>query len=240
MHNTKNNLTMNYNIASTFHDIIDAWSLVYRQYLATSLIEPNPLELFTFPEYISNQSAVIIGKEMGEIVCTASGLLDGEKGLPLDTYYHDELNLLRIEGKRLIEIGLVADTRKTDGMANAIELMNNIARFGVHANHLDYVVGIHPKRVNLYNRLWGFKPIARAKEYDTLRTAPVVLCHLSGNDPEIRKLELNRKISSGEMEIDFDLRYKFNPENFISDAELALSIESFFMSLWQKNQLKAA
>lgn len=231
---------MNYNVASNFHDIIDAWSLVYRQYLAASLIEPNPLELFTFPEYISNQSAVVVGKEKGEIICTASGLLDGEKGLPLDTYYHDELNALRSEGKKLIEIGLVADTRKTDGMANAIELMNNIARFGVQANHLDYVVGIHPKRVNLYNRLWGFKPIAKAKEYDTLKTAPVVLCHLSGNDPEIRQLEMNRQISSTTNELDFQKRYKFNPENFISDAELALSIESFFMNLWQKNQLKAA
>jgi hypothetical protein len=232
---------MKYNVASNFHEIIDAWSLVYRQYLATSLIEPNALELFTFPEYISNQSAVIIGKEGTDILCTASGILDGEKGLPLDTYYKHELDSLREQGKRLIEIGLVADTRKTDGMANAVELMNNIARFGVQTNHLDYVVGIHPRRVNLYNRLWGFKPIARIKEYDTLKTAPVVLCHLSGNDPEIRQMELNQDISSNSNALDFQKRYKFNPENFISDAELALSIESFFASLWQSNkQLKAA
>ncbi|MFM9051384.1 MAG: N-acyl amino acid synthase FeeM domain-containing protein [Bacteroidota bacterium] len=232
---------MKYNVATNFHDIIDAWSLVYRQYLAASLIEPNALELFTFPEYISNQSAVLIGKEGEDVVCTASGILDGEKGLPLDTYYKNELDLLRGEGKRLIEIGLVADSRKTDGMANAVELMNNIARFGVQTNHLDYVVGIHPRRVNLYNRLWGFKPIARIKEYDTLKTAPVVLCHLDGTDPEIRQKELNRDISTNSNHLDFQKRYKFNPENFITDAELALSIESFFSNLWQSNkELKAA
>lgn len=231
---------MEYQIASSFNEIIDAWSLVYRQYLSASLIEPNEFELFTFPEYISNNSAVIYGKENGEMVSTASGLLDSEKGLPLDAYYKRELDQLRNQGRKLIEIGLVAEVRNTNGMANAIELMNNIARFGVQTGHLDFVVGIHPRRVSLYNRLWGFKPIAEIKEYDSLKTAPVVLCHLSGNDPEIRQMKNNQEISSNNSNLDFEKRYKFNPENFITDAELAYSIDSFFRNLWQEKELKAA
>ena len=229
---------MNYKVASSFGEVLEAWCLVYRQYLAASLIGPNEFSIFTFPEYISNNTAVIIGKDGGQTVCTASAVLDSDRGLPLDNYYKNELDQLRAEGRNLIEVGLVADSRKLENFSNVIELMNGIARFGVYSKHLDYVVGIHPRRVNLYNRLWGFKPFGQKKDYAALKTAPVVLLHLSGLDPQTRSLEMNQEIYSNTKDYNFDTRYKFNPQNFITSNEFSASVESFIRKIWHSKNLQ--
>src|SRR5687768_7511746 len=121
-----------YSVAKNFKEITEAWCLVYQQYLATSLILPNELSVFTFPEYMSNNTAVIMGKKMGHTVSTVSAVLDSERGLPLDNYYTDDLNKMRDEGKSLIEIGLLADSRGRGNFSNIIGLMSGIARFGVY------------------------------------------------------------------------------------------------------------
>ena len=94
---------MKYKVATTISEVIEAWCVVYKQYLAASLISPNEFSLFTFPQYLSNNTAVITGSKMGCTVCTVSGVLDSENGLPLDTYYKPELDQLRAEGKKLID-----------------------------------------------------------------------------------------------------------------------------------------
>lgn len=231
---------MNYKVASSFNEILDAWSLVYRQYLSASLIKPNEYALFTFPEYLSNNSAVIIGEENGEVVCTASAVLDGPLGLPLDASYKEELDKLRAEGRQLIEIGLVADCRQHQNFSDIIELMNSVARFGVFSKHLDFVVGINPRRVNLYGKLWGFQQIGKNKDYDKLKTAPVALMHLSGNDPEIRSLNMNQQIYSDIGNLDFANRYKFNPNDNIAKQEFTESVESFMRKVCNREIRKVA
>lgn len=225
---------MIYKVASSFAEVLDAWSLVYHQYLTAGLIKPNDYSIFTFPEYLSNNAAVIIGKENGVTTCTASAVLDSKLGLPLDTQYKKELDHLRTEGRKLIEIGLVADSRNHQNFSDVIELMNSVARFGPYSKHLDFVVGINPRRVNLYGKLWGFKQIGEVKDYEKLKTAPVALLHLSGNDPEIRSLKMNQEIYSDQRNLDFDSRYKFNPNNYIANHEFNASVDSLIRRVWNR------
>ena len=65
-----------YNVAKNFKEITGAWCLVYQQYLATSLILLNELSVFPFPEYMSNNTAVIIGQYQGQTISTVSTVLD--------------------------------------------------------------------------------------------------------------------------------------------------------------------
>ncbi|MFM7903595.1 MAG: N-acyl amino acid synthase FeeM domain-containing protein, partial [Bacteroidota bacterium] len=173
---------VNYKVASTFQEVTEAWCLVYKQYLAASLIMPNELSVFTFPEYISPNAAVFMGKKMGHTVSTVSAVLDSNRGLPLDHYYQNELDQLRQEGKKLIEIGLLADTRAAGNFQNITELMSGIARFGVYSDNHDYVIGVHPRRMAFFNQVFGFKQVGEVRDYGKLRTAPVVLLHANGID----------------------------------------------------------
>jgi len=229
---------MNYKVASSLSEVLDAWCVVYRQYLAASLIGPNEFSIFTFPEYLSNNTAVITGSKMNHTVCTVSAVLDGDHGLPLDSYYRKELNELRKQDKKLIEIGLLADARKTSSFANIVDLMAGIARFGVYSNHHDYVIGVHPRRINFFKQTFGFEPIGEVKDYSKLKTAPVVLLYACGKELETIALKVNSEIYNDPKEFNFDERYKFNPHNFISPFEFGTSVENFIKKIWNVTALQ--
>lgn len=224
---------MNYKVASSISEVLNAWCVVYRQYLAASLIAPNEFSVFTFPEYLSNNTAVITGEKMGHTVCTVSGVLDSGRGLPLDHYYRNELNTMRAEGRKLIEIGLLADARGVNNFSNIVELMSGIAKFGVYSDHHDFVIGVNPRRVNFFHQTFGFNPVGEIKDYGRLKTAPVILLHACGKDMTTASREVNRRIYDSETEYDFANRFKFNPENYISAKEFTSSVEHFIKSIWK-------
>lgn len=229
-----------YKVASTFQEVTEAWCLVYKQYLAASLIMPNELAVFTFPEYISPNSAVFTGKMMGHTVSTVSAVLDSEHGLPLDHYYKNELNSLRNEGKKLIEIGLLADTRAAGNFNNITGLMAGIARFGVYSDHHDFVIGVHPRRMAFFNQVFGFSPVGDIKDYGRLKTAPVVLLHANGQALQDEQFQLNREIYNDPDLFDFENRYLFNPGKFVDPAEFSDSISNFIEKIWGKKLPQAA
>ncbi|MFZ9942807.1 MAG: N-acyl amino acid synthase FeeM domain-containing protein [Bacteroidia bacterium] len=231
---------VNYKVASTFQEVTEAWCLVYKQYLAASLIMPNELSVFTFPEYISSNAAVFMGKKMGHMVSTVSAVLDSERGLPLDHYYKNDLDVLRKDGKKLIEIGLLADTRAAGNFQNITELMAGIARFGVYSDHHDFVIGVHPRRMAFFNQVFGFKQVGEIRDYGKLRTAPVVLLHANGLDLQEEKFELNREIYSSPMQFDFENRYLFDAGKFVDPAEMSDSISNFIQKIWGRNIPQAA
>ena len=218
---------MLYKVANSLDEVFEAWCIVYKQYLAASLISNNPFSIFTFPEYISSNSAVIVGKKMGHSVCTISGVLDSEKGLPLDRYYKPELDKLREENKNLIEIGLLADIRKRSSISTIVELMSGIARFGVYSDHVDYVIGVHPRRASFFNKIFGCRVIGDIKEYNKLNIAPVVLMFCSYKDMETVSLRANSEINSDPKDYKFHERYKFDSQNFVSSK-----LENFLRKIW--------
>jgi hypothetical protein len=231
---------MNYKVASTLSEVLDAWCLVYNQYLKASLISPNRMSVFTFPEYISNNAAVILGKKMGYTVCTVSALLDSDRGLPLDNYYKKELNKLRKDGRKLIEIGLLADARGSSNVQDIVEVMQCIARFGVFSDHHDFVIGVNPRRLNFFREVFGFQPLGDVKDYGKLQAAPVVLLFAHGKELETIAKKANEKIYFEPSELNFANRYKFNPDNFISPLEFKDTVEVFIRKIWNSATLQTA
>ncbi len=154
---------MNLKVATTLDEIIEGWRLVYHQYVAALLIDVNPFSIFTFPEYVSRNAALILGKLNDISICTISAVLDSRKGLPLDAYFKKELDELRNQKKKLIEIGLLASARDSVNPSQTIELLSSVARFGVHSNYHDYVIGVHPRRAEFLKRVFGFHVISEAK-----------------------------------------------------------------------------
>ncbi len=205
---------MQYKVASTLNEVTSAWNIVYKQYLAHSLIDPNPYSVFTFPEYVYNDSVVIVGEADNTPICSVSGILDGAAGLPLDKYYKKELNKLRKNGGKLIEIGLLADIREYNNLNSIIELMSAVGKFGVFSNHIDYVVGVHPRRVEFFKRLFGFQVIGDIKKYDKLNVAPVILLFASGSDIEAMRHKVSQDILNSPLDFRFHKRYRFDDTKF--------------------------
>lgn len=231
---------MNYKVASTLDEVISAWGLVYKQYLQASFIRPNNVSVFTFPEYLSNNAAVVVGENKGKVVCTASAVLDSPQGLPLDAYYQKELNQLRNEGRKLIEIGLLADSRGSAKVNEIMDLISAISRFGGFSGHHDYVIGVNPRRINLFSKIFGVKLYGEPKDYDSLKAAPVVLMHVRTSDLEVNIRRAISRICNVPLSLNFSQRFKFNPNNFIRSVEFGGTIETFIKMIWNQEELKAA
>jgi hypothetical protein len=171
---------LNFRIAETLDDVIAAWQLVYRSYRRANLIDGNPHGLHTFPEAISPNTAVALGRLGPVISSTISAYLDREQGLPLDSVYARELDTLRNQGRTLMEVGLFADRRQhLDRTIGALlELMRHACFFGVSYGATDAVIGVHPHHAKFYARLLGFQLIGEQKSYDAVSGNPVVLLRL--------------------------------------------------------------
>ena len=168
-------------------DVADAWNLVYHSYLRRELIDPNRLELHTVPQAVTPYAIVVLGRIHGECTSTLTAMLDSEHDLPLQSVYDDELNQLRKQGRRLAEVGLLADRR--EHFARTASALFDLMRFGVlaalHCGADDLIIGVHPHHAKFYNRFLGFEQFGDLKAYPTVRNNPVVGM----------RLDLHRKLS---------------------------------------------
>ena len=225
--------SMKLQVARTLKGIIESWRLVYHQYVASSLIEVNPFGIFTFPQYLQRNSAVILGKSNDETICSVSAVLDDGIGLPLDAYFKNELDQLRSEKRKLVEIGLLACARETASPFYTIELLTSIAKFGVYSNHHDYVVGVHPRRANFFKKLFGFEAVSNTKVYHKLQQAEVVLLHADGQHFESQSKEATKIVYFEDKELDFENRYQFNKL-----AYTAYKAGDYFLNFLKRYSLK--
>lgn len=226
---------MKLKVATTFSEIIEGWRLVYNQYVKAALIDVNPFSIFTYPEYIGRNTAVILGKIGKTIVCSVSAVLDSNKRLPLDAYFHEELNGLRRENKNLIEIGLLANNTERATPIYIIELLSSIAHFGVYSNFHDYVIGVHPRRSNFFKYFFGFNQIGESKKYDKLHHADVILLHANGQQFETLAQKASHAVYFEETDLEFKNRFKFITMASLKPFIAFSQIVSYFKKL--RNQM---
>jgi hypothetical protein len=199
-------------VANTFADVLASWRLVYRVYRQSGLIDDNPWSIHTCPQMVSSRAAVVQRHERGRLHATISAVADGPHGLPLDTVYRRELDVLRSENRRLIEVGQFAhdyERRAADSDPGAgdpgnpgagapaasgaqdaclarqslMELTAYTFQFGVSLGATDFVIGVHPRHSRYYTRSWGLEPFAATRTYPTVNHRPVVI--LGGNWREL-------------------------------------------------------
>ena len=97
---------LSFHICQTLEEVTDAWQLLYRVYLRSGFVAPNPFEIHTTHHALGAHTAVIQTR-IGQVpVGTIAAINDSPALLPLDTVYPVELAKLRSEGRKLIEVGL--------------------------------------------------------------------------------------------------------------------------------------
>ena len=205
---TKPRTIWGFQTAQDLSQVIKAWRLVYHVYLQSGLISPNPYKIHTVPQAIESTTAVFVEQTAPCEGSTLSAILDSPTGLPLDSVYREELDELRSRGCRLLEFGLLADTsvicddedfrpkkhlpqsgrypmvaRMGDGLAN---VFRHAFWYAMHHDVTDIVIGVNPKHAPFYQRVAGFRRIARHKAYRAVHDAPVVLL----------RCELDRRLKS--------------------------------------------
>jgi hypothetical protein len=225
---------MNLKVASSLDEVVEGWRLVYHQYVASALIEMNPFSVFTFPEYVSRNAAIILGNENNCNVCSVSGVLDSDTGLPLDSYFANEIGGLRKQNKKLIEIGLLASAKKYTHYTYMLSLLSAIAKFGVFSDYHDYVIGVHPRRKAFFKEVFDFTQIGETKIYHRLRKAEVALLYADARHFETKAKQAWKEIYGSKDGLDFAHRYIIEDADDIQGHETSDYFMSFFRKMKQK------
>lgn len=208
---------LRFGVARSVGQVEEAWRLLYRAYVRVGFLKPNDHGIHTVPEAIGPHTAVVQGRIDSLTVSTISAIGDSPLGLPLDGVYRPELDALRGEDRRLIEIGLFADRRKDiDRTFYAmLELMRYTYWFGRYLGATDYLCGIPPRRARLYRRAFGFEPIGEEKIYSTVDGNPVRMLrvradYILAHHAQHRGLDyfITRPVAFEE----FDRRFRFEPD----------------------------
>lgn len=165
-------------VARQLHQIEKAWELVYHTYADQGLIHANDHQVHTVHEAIHPSTAVVVQEDNDRVISTLTIMQDRRHGLPLDCVYPAEMNRLRSTGRRLVEIGLLAETASKQGSSarGIIEMMRHVFWFAWH--HKAFILaGVHPKHAGFYCRFFGFEPIGEPSTHPTVNHWPVVpLC----------------------------------------------------------------
>lgn len=104
---------------------------------------------------------------------TLSVVCDSSKGLPLDSIYKEEANILRTEGKKIAEVGKFASSAGASGVISEVwELMSEVRKHATD-NQIDYLcITVNPRHRNIYRRI-GFSPLGEIKTHPGVN-APAV------------------------------------------------------------------
>lgn len=103
--------------------------------------------------------------------------LDSEIGLPADENFHDKLDELRAQGRRLCEPSRLAIDRHVPKRVFAS--MIHVSYLYAHKilDYTDYVIEVNPRHVAFYKAMLGFKDFG-AERMCTRVNAPAVLLRL--------------------------------------------------------------
>lgn len=211
---------LEYYVAQTLAEVEEAWGLVYDAYRRDDLIDVNPYRIHTTPQAVGPNTAVIIGCLGPLAVGTISAYTDGPSGLPLDTVYLPEINALRRNGRKLVEVGLFADRREhinraADGL---FALMRFSYFFGFPMECDDIIIGVHPRHAPFYMRLLGFERIGAVRSYPTVKDHAVVLLRLQLKE-SLQAVPLPKGLAyfteAAVPAKAFDHRFRFNPADII-------------------------
>ena len=164
-----------FSVASSVTEVISAWSLVHDAYTRIGLIDTNKFNLHTVSQAVCPSTAVIIGSMNDSPVSTLSIIHEGAQPIPLQNVYPQELDDLRKQGRKLLEVGLLADRREhiSRAMVAIFEMMRFVF-WRSYLTHTDIVIGVHPHHAGFYINSFGFEPIGQQSTHPTVKDHPVL------------------------------------------------------------------
>ncbi len=162
-------------IASTAEEWEEAFRLVARCYKARGYEPPHAGDLRFTPFHALPDTVVFVAKEQGRVVVTLSLVPDNVLlGLPMEDLYHDEIEQLRGEGRRIVEVTCLADHQFTPREFTPVftMLMRFVAQYGSCHGATTWVITINPRHRIFYRRIMGFVPFGRQKAYAAVQNHP--------------------------------------------------------------------
>lgn len=165
-----------YKMAEDRQEREGAFRLVYDAYRRSGLLGPNAYGMRVTPHHLLPTTEVFIGVRGREIVCTATLIMDGALGLPMEAIYEQEVASLRAQGISLAEVSGLADRRQnlSRSCAMLIHLTRLVAQYARYNGVEQCLIAVHPRHARFYERCLCYERLGGVKAYPMVRDNPAV------------------------------------------------------------------
>ena len=153
-----------------------AFSLAYKEYCRAGYVKKaNPSKMLINIYSLLPKTIVWVVKFNYTIVSTLTQVFDSSLGLPLDDVYKKELDELRSEGRRMVEISSLAISREYRWQNAYMPLFRNVLQHVLSCEATDLCIAINPKHRTFYKNILLFEDIGKKKYYPKVNAPSVAL-----------------------------------------------------------------
>ena len=192
------------NMAQTRNELEQAFSLIYKEYFRAGYVKKaTPSKMLVSIYNLLPKTIVWIVKFNYTVVSTLTQVFDSSLGLPLDEVYKKELDELRSEGRRMVEISALAISGKHRWQNAYMPLFRNMLRHVLSCEVTDLCIAVNPKHRTFYKEILLFEDIGEKKYYPKVN-APSVAMRL-----DLTTVEKRFEQVYGRMKPEFNLHYYF-------------------------------
>lgn len=163
--------------AETTEEFSQAFSLVYDVYLKKKFIcEPKPHQMLYTVYSLLPQTTHIIAKSYLTVISNLTEIFDTpEFGLPMDIIFKPELDELRSQGRRIVELGSLATPTDHRWKNIFLYLVQMMYWYSVYSKVDDVCIAINPRHVRFYKHLFPFEQLGTKQHYPRVDAPAICL-----------------------------------------------------------------
>jgi len=168
-------------LATTRRERLDAYELVYRAYVAKGYVDPHPGGIVYHSCFSLPATATIIASTPQD---TAIGTLtmvgDNPSGLQVDRTFPEEVDALRLRGRRFCEVTclVVEPCRPFRPTAVFFEMTKFMLHYALRWDYDDFLLAVHPRHYAFYWHHYRAYLEGGCRPYETANKKLAVLCRI--------------------------------------------------------------
>ena len=162
-------------IASDIDEWEQAFRLVAANYRARGYDVPGSLPYRFTPHHALPETVILVAKHGDRVVATLSLIPDTTwLGLPMESIYDAEVTQLRRQGRRLAEATSLADASLSlrEFVRVFRALITLAMQYHVSRGGDSWVITVHPRHRNFYQKILGFVPLGSCRAYPAVQGHP--------------------------------------------------------------------
>ena len=168
-------------VANTLEEREAVFNLGYRVYLEKGYVKENTNQWLVLDYDAKPETLILMVKDKNNNIAGSVTLVFKNKSsLPAEKIYKEEINLLAVNGKKLVEISrLVIDPNYRNSKEIILLLFNYLSIYAHHIKSYDsLMIQVNPRHVGYYEKLLNFQEIGQEKMCPSVQNAPAILMEL--------------------------------------------------------------
>lgn len=163
--------------AETKEELEQAFALVYQVYWEKKYItEPKEHKLYFSIYSLLPETVHIIAKKYLTVISTLTEIFDTEEfGLPMDIIFKDELDSLRNQNRKIVELSALATPREYRWKNIFLYQVQVMFWYSLYKGVDDICIAINPRHVRYYMNLFPFEKLGEEKMYPRVNAPAIAL-----------------------------------------------------------------